>query len=61
MIQRHLHFRMDHKVKLRTQPYGERNPSSTELNEKHTFMELMLNMQVLHSVTVVHMTVQECI
>ena len=66
MMQRHLHFGMDHKVKVTysiTQPYVEnlkKNRSPTELNEKHTFMELMMNMQVTRPVTAVHMTVQEC-
>ena len=48
MMQRHLHFGMDHKVKLLVCPPKKSNPSSTELNEKHTctFMELMLKMQV---------------
>ena len=64
IVQRNLQFGMDHKVKLRTplhNHYVERNPSSAELNEKHTVMELMLNMQISHPVTAVHMTVQECI
>ena len=50
MKQRHLHFGMYDKVKLHTPLHShmlkieKRNPSSIELNEKRTFMELMLNM-----------------
>ena len=66
MMQRHLHFWMDNEAKLTTPLHShtynieKRNPSSRELNEKHTFMELMMNMKVSRPVTAVHMTVQEC-
>ena len=65
-MQRHLHFWTDNEVKLPTplrslmHKFEKRNLSSTDLNEKHTFMELMINMQVSRPVTAAHMTVQEC-